>query len=288
MQDPQQQWFVVIDQEQRGPTTFDGILTYFQTGRADRTSLVWQAGMAEWKPLGEIPEFQRFTRPSSVPAFTYTPSSEEAAGDAKPVDWVTRLLVTLAILVGLSMIGGLAWLFDYYGNQRYEAPAAANYRPPDAEWVRDYYLLSGQEIVSPNNIERAKAGNWVPLYDGNLLLPTDMRLFQDDEPVYGLKVPVFEVEELEPETVTGAFIVPDGTEMLRWRVRRQIIRRPAAGARAVGVPPEEDETFVVYACTQETDNGVPFTVTYTDPAVGALGTEDVPITENGMPGLGGL
>lgn len=274
MSEGQAQWFVVIGEAPKGPTTLDGILAYFQTGQADRTSLVWREGMAEWLPLGQIPEFQSYLAPRPIGE---APLDSHEEGEH--VDWTTRTVVGVMIVFGLFAVGGVVWAIDYYGNGRYGPPGAEEYQPPDEDWVWRNFGTSGHEMISDKNMERARQGAWVPVFANDGLMPGDVDVNLENTPqvpAYGLQVHLFEVEALTPEIVSGYYYIEDGTEMQRWKVRRYLVRRPASGAAKVGAPADDYQEFIVYTAT-ETANGEPYTIWFTEPEdIGYNYTNDAP------------
>jgi uncharacterized protein (TIGR00266 family) len=51
-----QQWFLVVNGAQAGPFSQDDVAGKLRRGEVDRSTLVFTAGMADWTPLGQVPE----------------------------------------------------------------------------------------------------------------------------------------------------------------------------------------------------------------------------------------
>ncbi len=59
------------DGRQYGPVSADQLRQWIAQGRANAQSLVQAEGSAEWKPLGQYPEFAASTPPPLAPAATF-------------------------------------------------------------------------------------------------------------------------------------------------------------------------------------------------------------------------
>ena len=84
---------VGADQQEYGPVTADELRVWISEGRADAQTRTRIEGGAEWKPLGEFPEFARDLPPP-------LPPPPPAFGSAAPAGPPARAVSPLAI-VGL-------------------------------------------------------------------------------------------------------------------------------------------------------------------------------------------
>jgi peptidyl-prolyl cis-trans isomerase B (cyclophilin B) len=51
-------WFYSKNNEQQGPVAADEIGELLRNGELSNSTLVWKEGMAQWTPLGEVPELR--------------------------------------------------------------------------------------------------------------------------------------------------------------------------------------------------------------------------------------
>jgi uncharacterized protein (TIGR00266 family) len=51
-----QQWYLVLNGAQAGPFSQEDVLARLRAGQIDRATLVFTQGMAQWTPLGQVPE----------------------------------------------------------------------------------------------------------------------------------------------------------------------------------------------------------------------------------------
>ncbi|HZV33259.1 MAG TPA: GYF domain-containing protein [Verrucomicrobiae bacterium] len=64
------------DQKEYGPVSADDLRKWIAEGRANAQTRAWTTGMAEWRPLGSLPEFAAlFPAQAYVPPTPYVPSS---------------------------------------------------------------------------------------------------------------------------------------------------------------------------------------------------------------------
>ena len=63
---PDTSWHVAMGQEAKGPLTMQQLQQMVQTGQLTATTLVWQAGMANWQAAGEVTALQGLL-PSQTP-----------------------------------------------------------------------------------------------------------------------------------------------------------------------------------------------------------------------------
>lgn len=54
---PEGQWFYARGGQQIGPVSFDTLRQMNASGQVSANDLVWREGMANWQPLGTVPEF---------------------------------------------------------------------------------------------------------------------------------------------------------------------------------------------------------------------------------------
>jgi len=53
-------WFVIVNNEKKGPLTILEISQIGAEGSIDRRTLVWKKGMSEWLPIDQVPELSAF------------------------------------------------------------------------------------------------------------------------------------------------------------------------------------------------------------------------------------
>ncbi|MEY2746107.1 MAG: hypothetical protein RL112_1149 [Planctomycetota bacterium] len=58
-------WYMALGGHQIGPVPAAQVAANLENGTADARTLVWRAGMAQWTPLGDIPEFAAASRAGS-------------------------------------------------------------------------------------------------------------------------------------------------------------------------------------------------------------------------------
>lgn len=64
------EWFVAIHDEQVGPLTEDAVRGRWERGEIDQSTLVWRAGLVDWKALGSMEALARKVMPSPGVAVT--------------------------------------------------------------------------------------------------------------------------------------------------------------------------------------------------------------------------
>jgi len=57
-------WFAVVRGEKQGPLTVPDVGALMEQGTIERHTLMWKAGMAEWRPAGQLPELDLFSTAS--------------------------------------------------------------------------------------------------------------------------------------------------------------------------------------------------------------------------------
>lgn len=82
-------WFVAINDSQTGPLTLDGVKAHWDKGELSGDSLVWRAGLPDWKPLSSVPELAEalapVPKPPAVLERTEAPAGAIATGVQAPV-----------------------------------------------------------------------------------------------------------------------------------------------------------------------------------------------------------
>ncbi len=73
------EWFVAINDAQTGPLTLDGVRTHWDKGELSGDSLVWRAGLPDWRPLSTVPELAEALAPVPKPP-TASERAEAPAG----------------------------------------------------------------------------------------------------------------------------------------------------------------------------------------------------------------
>jgi uncharacterized protein (TIGR00266 family) len=69
-----QQWYLVLNGAQAGPFTQEDVLARLRAGQIDRATLVFGQGMAQWTPLGQVPEL------ANAPAGGFAPPPPPPGG----------------------------------------------------------------------------------------------------------------------------------------------------------------------------------------------------------------
>ncbi|HTN52294.1 MAG TPA: GYF domain-containing protein [Anaeromyxobacter sp.] len=75
--EPVSDWYVAIDDAQVGPLAPPAVKARWEAGEIGPDSLVWQPGLADWKPLSSVPELAQFL----APVARATPKPKAAASD---------------------------------------------------------------------------------------------------------------------------------------------------------------------------------------------------------------
>ncbi|MHB1845962.1 MAG: GYF domain-containing protein, partial [Deltaproteobacteria bacterium] len=126
---PAAEWFVAVQDEQVGPLTADGVKERWEQGGVGADTLVWSAGMADWKPLSSVPELATLISPSvkapkaileapATPSFTSEPTKQQRSFGGDEVDFKPSAASALASLASLAQ-EEIA-----HANQRRPAPEA--------------------------------------------------------------------------------------------------------------------------------------------------------------------
>lgn len=73
------EWFYSKKELQQGPVPEDELLARIRSGNIEGTDLVWKEGMADWKPVSQIPELKetagQIASPSEMPIVQNFPPS---------------------------------------------------------------------------------------------------------------------------------------------------------------------------------------------------------------------
>jgi predicted Zn finger-like uncharacterized protein len=82
-------WFVAINDSQTGPLTLEGVKAHWDKGELSGDSLVWRAGLPDWKPLSSVPELAEalapVPKPPAVLERSEAPAGAIATGVQAPV-----------------------------------------------------------------------------------------------------------------------------------------------------------------------------------------------------------
>jgi predicted Zn finger-like uncharacterized protein len=82
-------WFVAINDSQTGPLTLEGVRAHWDKGELSGDSLVWRAGLPDWKPLSSVPELADalapVPKPPAVLERSEAPAGAIATGVQAPV-----------------------------------------------------------------------------------------------------------------------------------------------------------------------------------------------------------
>ncbi len=62
--EPPAEWFVAVREEQVGPLGLEGVKEKWEKGEVGPDTLVWSAGMADWRPLSAVPELAKLVSPA--------------------------------------------------------------------------------------------------------------------------------------------------------------------------------------------------------------------------------
>ena len=124
------EWRIAVKGEQRGPFTVDQLRAMVAEGRLAADTLVWRPGMANWTPLGSVPELGSATRGQAAGS-AVTPlagaSAATAAAPAGPGSFtdfltfrrmVTPLVIQIIFWIGVAccVLSALGQLFVSLGH----------------------------------------------------------------------------------------------------------------------------------------------------------------------------
>jgi hypothetical protein len=127
------EWRVAVKGEQRGPYTLDQLRAMIAEGRLPADTLVWRPGMANWTPLGSVPELavpvSRGPAPMAAPGPTPSATAAPTQVAATPVPsgpsplgeylafrrMVTPVLIQVFFWVGIAscVIAAIGQLFTF-------------------------------------------------------------------------------------------------------------------------------------------------------------------------------
>jgi predicted Zn finger-like uncharacterized protein len=82
---PGVEWWVAIDDRPVGPVGLEAVQRHWDQGEIGPESLVWYSGLAEWTPLGSVPELHAHLMGGYPPPAAQPPSPVPAAAEPEPV-----------------------------------------------------------------------------------------------------------------------------------------------------------------------------------------------------------
>jgi len=105
------------DGQYYGPVTPDQLRQWVNEGRVDVTTRVQAAGAADWKPLGELPEFVGVSAAPSLGQLQPPPLSSRTGATPAPPHQLTTFPVAIAILLHYVTFGlfTMVWLNVMHG-----------------------------------------------------------------------------------------------------------------------------------------------------------------------------
>jgi hypothetical protein len=101
-------WYYLVGQQRLGPIPSQTVLHLIEGGSVSGGTLIWRQGMAEWAPLGSIPEFAfAFTgsRPGASINSALQSKQEAALGLTN-----TGLILFIVLLVTCLPLCWLPWV----------------------------------------------------------------------------------------------------------------------------------------------------------------------------------
>lgn len=108
--EPGDGWHVAIDDQQVGPLAAAAVREKWESGEIGPDTLVWKAGLEDWRSLSQVPELQRFLspvtrRPRPQAARPPPPPAAPApsAAESKEPDWKPTAASALAALASEEM-----------------------------------------------------------------------------------------------------------------------------------------------------------------------------------------
>lgn len=106
------EWFYALNQEQKGPVSFEQLKGLLQAGVLSGSSLVWKDGMAEWLSAEMVPNLRPFSASGSHSQSGSTESRSGLDSDTlrtlrETVPWVSFLVVCVITVCSLMVILGI-------------------------------------------------------------------------------------------------------------------------------------------------------------------------------------
>lgn len=105
------EWFYAVNQEQKGPVSFDQLKALVQSGVVTASSLVWREGMAEWTPAEVVPGI----RGLAVGGTRHNESDGKGSLDSESLrtlketlPWVSFLVICVITTCCLMILLGVA------------------------------------------------------------------------------------------------------------------------------------------------------------------------------------
>jgi uncharacterized RDD family membrane protein YckC len=106
-------WFYARNNQQNGPVTIDALLNLLRSGHVQPGDLVWREGMANWQPVGLVPELATSVAAPDMSVGYYTPIAGPIGAPvyagfwlrfaAFIIDWILLTIVGYAINLALGM-----------------------------------------------------------------------------------------------------------------------------------------------------------------------------------------
>ncbi len=108
--EPGDGWHLAVDDQQVGPLDAPAVKEKWESSEIGPDTLVWKAGLEDWRPLSQVPELQRFLspvtrRPRQQAARPPPPPAAPAPSPAEPKepDWRPTAASALAALASEEM-----------------------------------------------------------------------------------------------------------------------------------------------------------------------------------------
>ncbi len=198
MQPDSEAYFVFRDGEQQGPFSYDQMRGLYLDGAITDETLIFQQGMAEWKPLSVVlPQLPRINNSQLVQPQTVLSSTQAPAANlpsAKPRQVLVALVAVCFVFAALG-IGGVVWGL----RQRNQSPQARQQQPaPMASANRTSVTPVGQ-VATTRNTPSAS--------DRNQFLETKAKAER------GEPAAQFELGEMYAE---GKGVAKDKAEAVKW------------------------------------------------------------------------
>jgi hypothetical protein len=121
------EWYYAVNQEQKGPISFDQLKALAQAGVVTASSLVWQEGMAEWTPAQSVPGIRGAVGHSSTSTGLSSDGSNLDADSLRTlketIPWVSFLIVCVITTSCLMLLLGVAGIL--LGVREHQMPMVA-------------------------------------------------------------------------------------------------------------------------------------------------------------------
>jgi hypothetical protein len=104
-------WYLDRDHTQRGPVGEDEFVRLIGQGAITRETLIWTAGMTEWRMAGQVPNVTALFGPPALPLDAGAPTAGPATGPLIPVIPVWGLFWrSVVTLIGVAAIIPAPWV----------------------------------------------------------------------------------------------------------------------------------------------------------------------------------